>query len=186
MRFALAALCALLVAGCGHGTSSPTFSAADAKQLVLGAADLPSGFESFASGPTASLDVQGTTRSDPERFGREGGWVERLKRSTPPMVVVSTVAVFHDAKGAQSDLTAFGDEFARERENGLAKRVRSPQIGDGAIGAELVAPGGQKGYSVVWVFRNASASVTAIGPPTLRLADVVAFARKQQAKLGRG
>jgi hypothetical protein len=186
VRWTLAALCALLVAGCGHGSGSSTFSAADAKRLVLKAADLSSGFESFASGRTASLDVQGTTRSDPERFGREGGWVERLKRSSPPMVVVSTVDVFHDAKGAQSDLTAFGDQFARQRENGLAKRVRPPQMGDGSIGAQLVAPGGQKGYSVVWSFRNASASVTAIGPSTMRLADVVAFARKQQAKLERG
>jgi hypothetical protein len=186
VRWTLAAFCVLLVAGCGHGPSAPTVSAADAKQLVLKAADLPSGFESFASGPTASLDVQGTTRSDPGRFGREGGWVERLKRSAPPMVVVSTADVFHDAKGAESDLTAFGDEFARQRENGLAKPVPPPQIGDGTIGAQLVAPGGQKGYSVVWVFRNASASVTAIGPSTLRLADVVAFARKQQAKLDRG
>jgi hypothetical protein len=183
VRWTFAALCALLLAGCGHGSSS--LSAADAKNFVLKPGDLPSGFESFASGPTASLDVQGTTRSNLQRFGREGGWVERLRRSSPARIVVSTVDVFHDARGAKSDLAAFGDDFALQRENGLAKRVVLPQIGDGAIGAELVAPGGQNGYAVVWVFRNASASVTAIGSK-LDLADVVTLARKQQAKIERG
>jgi hypothetical protein len=184
VRWTVAALCALLLAGCGHGSSG--LSASDAKDVVLKAADLSSGFESFASGPTASLDVQGTTRSDLQRFGREGGWVERLRRSSPAWIVVSTADVFRDAKGAQADLAAYGDQLARMRENGLAKRVRPPRIGDGAIGAELVAPGGQKSYSVVWVFRNASGSVTAIGPAKLQLADVVALARKQQAKIERG
>lgn len=160
-------------------------SSADAKKLVLKAEDLP-GYSAFAEGPTATLDVQGTTRSSLQRFGREGGWVERLRRSSPALVVVSTVDVFRDRKGAQSDLTAFGDEFARQRENGLAKRVRPPQIGDETLAAELVAPGGQKEFAVVWVSGNASASVTAIGPAKLRLADVVALARKQQRKLDRG
>jgi hypothetical protein len=93
--------------------------------------------ESFASGPTASLDVQGTTRSGLQRFGREGGWVERLRRSSPASIVVSTADVFRDAKGAKSDLAAYGDQLARMRANGLANRVRPARIGDGAIGAEL-------------------------------------------------
>jgi hypothetical protein len=184
VRWTFAALCALVLAGCGHGSSG--FSAADTKQLVLKAADLPPGFDSFASGPTASLDVQGTRRSDPQRFGREGGWVERLRRSSPAWIVVSTADVFRDAKGAESDLTAYGDEFDRQGANGLAKRMRPPRIGDGAIAAQLVAPGGEKGFAVAWTSGNASASVTAIGPPTLHLGDVVSLARKQQRKLDRG
>ncbi len=183
MRWTLAALCVLVFAGCAHG--SPQFSGSDAKKLVLTAHDMP-GYESFASGPTASLDVQGTPRSNLQRFGREGGWVERLRRTSPAWLVVSTVDVFHDAKGAQSDLTGYGDGFASLRETGLAERVRPPQIGDGAIAAELVAPGSQKEFVVAWVSRNASASVTAIGPGGLRLMDVVALARKQQAKLEPG
>lgn len=146
---------------------------------------MASGYVSFASGPTSSLDVQGTTRSDPGRFGRTGGWVERLKRASPPGIVVSTVDVFRDAKGASADLSAYGDEFARQRESGLAKPASVPGIGDRAIATELVAPGGEKEYAVAWVFRNASASVTAIGPESLQLANVVALARKQQAKLAR-
>jgi len=183
VRWTVAALCALLLAGCGH---SAHLSSSNAKKFVLTAQDLPSGYTPFAQGPTSSLDVQGTTRSNPGRFGREGGWVERLRRSAPARIVVSTVDVFHDAKGAEADLTAYGDEFARQRENGLARRVRPPQIGDGAIGAELVAPGGQKEFAVVWVWRNASASVTAVGAGGLRLADVLGLAHKQQAKLERG
>ena len=184
MRCALAALCALLLVGCGH--SSPQLSSGAVKKLVLMPQDMPRGYSAFAEGPTASLDVQGTPRASPERFGREGGWVERMRRSSPAMVVVSTVDVFGDAKGARSDLSAYGDQFAAQRENGLAKRVRPPQVGDGAIAAELLAPGAQKGFAVVWASRNASASVTAIGPARLRLADVVALARKQQAKIERG
>jgi hypothetical protein len=184
VRWTLAALCALALAGCGHGSS--TLSASDAKDLVLKAVDLPSGYESFTSGPTASLDVQGTTRSNLSRFDRQGGWVERLRRSRPPLIVVSTVDVFRDAKGARSDVAAYGEEFARMRADGLARRVGPPRVGDGAIAAGLVAPGGQKEFAVVWAFRNASASLTVIGPAKLHLADVVALARKQQAKLERG
>lgn len=183
MRWTVAALCALLLAGCGHGSAQ--LSSSDAKKLVLTAQDLPPGYSAFAEGPTSTLDVQGTTRSNLQRFGREGGWVERLRRSSPGWIVVSTVDVFHDARGARSDLNAYGDEFARQRESGLAKRVRPPQVGDEAIAAELLAPGGQKEFAVVWASRNASASVIAIGPSSLHLADVVALARKQQAKLGR-
>ena len=184
MRWTVAALCVLLLAGCGSGSSK--ISAGEAKNFVLKPTDLPSGFDAFAEGPTATLDVQGTTRSNLQRFGREGGWVERLRRSDPAMIVVSTVDVFHDAKGAQADLSAYGDQFAQMRSNGLAQRVVPSQIGGGAIAAELLAPGGQKGFAVVWVSRNASASVTAIGPARLRLVDVVALARKQQGKLDRG
>ena len=184
MRWTLAALCVLVITGCGH--SSATLSASAAKNLVLHEADLGPGYVSFASAPTSSLDVQGTNRSDLARFGRKGGWVERLKRSSPPGLVVSTVDVFRDHKGASADLSAYGDGLARQRSDALAIRMSAPGIGDGpTIAAELVAPGGQKEYSVAWTFRNASASVTAIGPQSLHLADVVALARKQQAKLVR-
>jgi hypothetical protein len=187
VRWTVAALCALLLAGCGHDSSG--LSASDAKHVVLKAADLPTGFESFASGPTASLDVQGTARSNLERFGREGGWVERLRRPSPRrrgiLLVVSTADVFKDAKGAQADLTAFGDDLARQRENGLAKRVVPPKVGDGVIAARMLAPGGEQAYTISWADRNATASVTALGFG-VTLQDVVALARKQEAKLERG
>jgi hypothetical protein len=184
VRWTVAALCVLVLAGCGSDSSG--ISAGAVKHLVLKPADLPRGFETFVEGPTSTLDVQGTTRSNLQRFDREAGWVARLRRSAPAWVVVSTVDVFPDAKAAESDLGAYADGFARQHENGLAKRVRSTRVGEGAIAAELLAPGGQKEFAVVWRSRNASASVTAIGPSTLRLADVVALARKQQAKLARG
>jgi hypothetical protein len=177
-------LCTVLVAGCG--SSSSKISSSNAENMVLKAADLPAGFEAFAKGPTASLDVQGTTRADLTRFGREGGWVERLRREGhgPGLaLVVSTVDVFKDGKGAEADITAYGDELARQRENGLAQRVRPPQLGDGAIGARLSAPGGEQAFTIVWIDRNASASVTAFGFGKVTLADVAALARRQQAKL---
>jgi hypothetical protein len=109
-----------------------------------------------------------------------------MRRSAPAWIVVSTADVFGDAKGAKADVDAYAAGFDRQQQNGLAKRVRSPRIGDGAIAAELLAPGGRKQFAVAWSSGNASASVTALGPPSLHLADVVALARKQQAKLERG
>jgi hypothetical protein len=187
VRWTVAALCALLLAGCGHGSSG--LSASDARHFVLKAGDLPSGFESFASGPTASLDVQGTARSNLQRFDREGGWVERLRRPSPRrrgiLLVVSTADVFKDAKGAQADLGAYGVDLARQRDNGLAKYVVPPKLGDGAAAARLLAPGGEQAYTISWADRNATASVTALGFG-VTLGDVVALARKQQAKLEGG
>jgi hypothetical protein len=184
VRRTVAALCALLVAGCGHGSSG--LSASDAKHVVLKAVDLPSGFESFASGPTASLDVQGTARANLQRFDREGGWVERLRRPSPRrrgiLLVVSTADVFRDARGAQADLTAYEHDLSRQRTRGLAKRVVPPKLGDGTAAARLLAPGGEQAYTISWADRNATASVTALGFG-VSLADVVALARKQQAKL---
>jgi hypothetical protein len=182
VRWIVAGLCVLLLAGCG--SHSAGISAGDAKHLVLKQADLPRGFEAFAAGPTSTLDVQGTSRSNLQRFGREGGWVERLRRASPPEIVVSTVDVFSDAEGAQSDLSAYAAGFARQRENGLARRVLAPRVGDATIAAKLLAPGGQNEFVIAWTSRNATASVTAIGPSNLRLADVVVLARKQERKLG--
>ena len=181
----LGALCAVLLAGCGHGSSQVPSS--DVRHLVLTPRDLPSGFVPFAEAPTSTVDVQGTSRASLARFGRKGGWVERLRRSgggkNRLLLVVSTVDVFGDAKGAQRDLEASANDFARQRESGLAKRVVVPQIGDGSVAAELLAPGGEKEFAVVWVERNASASVTAIGGGKLTLGAVAALARKQQEKL---
>jgi hypothetical protein len=184
VRWTVAALCALLLAGCGHSSSG--LAASDAKHVVLNAADLPSGFESFASAATSSLDVQGTSRSNLQRFGREGGWVERLRRPAPRrrglLIVVSTVDVFKDARGANADLMASGDDLASQRKNGLARRLAAPRLGDAAVAARLLAPGGEHAYTISWADRNASASVTGLGFG-VSLGDVVALARKQEAKL---
>jgi hypothetical protein len=179
-----AALCVVLLAGCG--SSSSEISASDVKSLVLKPADLPA-FQAFADGPTSSLDVQGTARANLERFGREGGWVERLRRAAGAkhglVLVVSTVDVFKDKRGAAADLNAYRGDFARQRANGLAQRVLPPRLGDGAVAARLVAPGGEGAFAIAWTERNASASVTAFGLGKVTLGDVAALARKQQAKL---
>jgi hypothetical protein len=180
----LAVLCAATLAGCGH--SSAKISSSNARSFVLTAKDLPSGFSAFAEGPTSTLDVQGTPRSSLQRFGREGGWVERLRRTAGgtrgPLLVVSTVDVFRDAKGARADLAAFGDGFALQGADGLAKRVVVPTIGDGATGARLAAPGGEQAFAVAWSAKNVTASVTVIGRG-IGIGKVVELAQRQQAKL---
>jgi hypothetical protein len=184
-----AVLCAALVVGCG--SSSGGISSADAKNLVLRASDLPDGFAPFTEGPTSTLDTQGTARADLDRFGRQGGWVARLKREggatqAGPLVVVSTVDVFSGSRGAKSDLDAYARDFARQVDTGLAKRVAVRNLGDEAVAARVAGPGGGGSFVIAWRKRNATASVTASGfAGKLTLPDVLVLARRQEAKLAR-
>lgn len=183
-----AVLCAVLAAGCG--SSSGGISSADAKNLVLRASDLPDGFAPFAEGPTSTLDTQGTARADLQRFGRQGGWVVRLKREggakAGPLVVVSTVDVFPGSGGAKSDLDAYARDFARQVDTGLAKRLAVRNLGDEAVAARVAGPGGGSSFVIAWRKRNATGSVTASGlAGKLTLLDVLALARRQEAKLAR-
>ena len=87
----VALACALMLSGCG---SESKISATQPKTLALARPDLPAGFQTFAEGPTATLDTQGTPRSSLQRFGRKGGWVARFNRggtaaTKGPLVVVS-------------------------------------------------------------------------------------------------
>jgi hypothetical protein len=174
------------VAGCG--SSSAKISSEGLKQRVLRPADLAAGYTTFADASTASLDTQGTSRADPGRFGRRAGWVVRLKRAAStkrrPAIVVSAVDVFADAKGAKSDLDAYAHDIGRQAGSGLAKRLSVENLGDGAVAARLTSPGSTVAFTIAWREKNATASITATGfAGKLDFADVVALARRQEAKL---
>jgi hypothetical protein len=189
MRFgpvALALLCAAVAGGCG---SSSGISSSHVKELVLTKADLRGEYSRFADGPTATLDTQGTTRADPERFGRQAGWVARFRRAdgrrSGALVIASAADVFRSSKGARDDLRAYADDFARQTANGLGKRVVVRGLGESAVGARLSGPGGSASFVIAWVEGNATASVTASGlAEKLGVADVIALARRQEIKLG--
>lgn len=170
---------------CGGGATIPVQRLSS---LVLHARDLPPAFSSFAVGRQTSLDATSELRADPTRFGRKGGWIARFHRaggpSTPgPLVVVSRVDLFGDSGGATKDLQKYATELANEP--GTKQRsFQPPSLGDQAIGETFVQPGAHPvHYAVVaWRYRNVTASVSAEGY-TLRTADVVALARRQQRRI---
>jgi hypothetical protein len=184
----IALACALMLSGCG---SESKISAAQPKTLALARPDLPAGFQTFAEGPTATLDTQGTTRSSLQRFGRKSGWVARFNRrgtatSKGPLVIVSMVDVFGNASGAKDDLSAYRAQFGRAIANQGAKPVTVGDLGDEAVAMSVVQPGGKpvRSFLIAWRERNATGSVTANGfEGRIQLGDILRLARIQEARM---
>jgi hypothetical protein len=190
LRAITAALCALLLSACG---TESKVSAARLKALALARHDLPAQFQAFSEGPTATLDTQGTPRSNLQRFGRKGGWVARFNRggtatTEGPLVVVSTVDVFGSAGGARDDLGAFRVQFGRQIATQGARPVRVTGLGDEALALTLIQPGAKpvRSFTIAWRERNATGAVTANGfDGRIRFGDVLALARLQEARMAR-
>lgn len=189
-RLTIISACVLALAACDN---ADTISADSAKTLVLSKRDLPADFASFAEGPTATLDTQGTPRADLQRFDRKSGWVARFNRPSSartngPVIVVSTVDVFGGEDGAKADLGAFRQQFGEEiaRRPAGARLVRVSALGDDVAAITSLQEGSPavRFFTIAWRERNASASVTASGfADRIQLADVVRLARRQQQKL---
>ncbi len=158
--------------------------------LVLHQHDLGSPFASFNAGPQTQLDNQGTPRTNPQRDGREGGWIARYHRpgsfaTKGPLVVESRVDVFKSDGGAKSDLDLYRTTFASAARAG-GKTLSAPSVGDQALAMTFVQPGTKslRFYRIAWRYRNATASVTAEGfDRKLALGQALALARKQQRLL---
>jgi hypothetical protein len=155
--------------GCSDGETIPLESLSS---MVLQANDLPRTFTQFDAGKQVQADFLPGPRSDPERFGRRGGWKCRFRRSgdaqtSGPLVVESRVDVFASADGAADDLEAYRDQYrATVRESrGAGRMLADPAVGDESVAMTLRQPGtpGIELYSVAWRQRNATASVTATG-----------------------
>ena len=178
---------ALALSACGTGSESK-ISASGLKGLVLRQSDLKGPFSAVVDGPTARLDVQGTTRSDLHRFDRRGGWVVRLHRpgtksTLGALVVASTVDVFGGSGGATKDIDLFRAELSRIPGS---QPVSLPKLGDEAAGVTSIQPGGVpvRSFTIAWRERNAVASVTANGfEGKLSLGDVLRLAQRQERKL---
>jgi len=179
-----AALAALLLAGCG--SSGTTIPQSKLSKLVLQQRDLPKGFASFYLGRQLAADQPGT-RSDPERFGRLGGWIGRWHRAGStategPLVVASRADLFKDSGGAKQELAADKEHLSR-----LAGSAVDPgKLGDAAVAYTFVQRGAVdvRSYSIAWRQANAEAELDLNGfDGKLSLADALALARKQQARL---
>lgn len=180
---AFVAVLVLGLAACGGGGGIPKGSLSD---LVLRRQDAGAHFVAFYSGRQTQLDNQGTPRSDASRFGREGGWITRFRRSgatgaTGPLVIESRADLFSGSGGAGKDLNLYRHQLETP-----GKPLTLPKIGDGAVGSTFVQPGGKplRFYVIAWRYRNATASVTVEGfDGHVRSADAIRLARQQQARL---
>src|SRR4051812_50131362 len=83
MRLRLLALTLAAAALGGCGSTGRTIPKSKLSKLVLTQAELPPGFAAFYVGKQLRAD-QTPRRTDPSRFGRQGGWVGRYHRGGPP------------------------------------------------------------------------------------------------------
>lgn len=191
---ALALLTAgLILAGCsagGGGDEKATVEPNELARAVLQPDDLSRVFLRFDEGRQGIADVQGQRRKGIDRFGRLGGWKARYRRpgtneTRGPLVVSSLVDAFDTTGGAEDEWQALQDDLA----DGDVpwSEADSPALGDESLARTLVQGAGATRvafFLVAWREDNAVASVEANGfAGKLALADAVALARKQAARL---
>ena len=175
----------LFGAACDSGS---TIATGKLSQLVLTEQDMP-GFTSFSNGQQVRLDNQGTVRADASRYGREGGWIDRLRladstRTTGPLVVESRADLFKTSDGAKSDLAAYRVLFSRL--SGEHKEIAVSGLGQDAVGVTFTQPGGRtlRFFRIAWRFQNATASITVEGfDGEVSQEDALALARKQEKRM---
>jgi hypothetical protein len=175
-------LLALQVAACDSGS---TIAPTKLSQLVLREQDIP-GFTSFASGPQVRLDNQGTVRADASRYGREGGWITRLRPADStltagPLVVESRADLFKTSEGAKSDIAAYRVLFSQL--SGDHKAIPVSGLGPDAVGVTFTQPGSRplRFFRLAWRYQNATASITVEGfDGQVNQEDAMALAHKQE------
>ena len=175
----------LLAAACDSGS---TIATSKLSQLVLTEQDMP-GFASFANGPQVRLDNQGTVRADASRYGREGGWITRLRpadstTTAGPLVVESRADLFKAPDGAKSDIAAYRLLFSQL--SGEHKEIVVSGLGQDAVGVTFTQPGGRtlRFFRLAWRYQNATASVTVEGfDGQVSQDDAMALARKQEKRI---
>jgi hypothetical protein len=186
---------AIALGGCSpfEDDSAQAIPARALPTLVLQSEDLDDGFLRFDEGALAIADSPVGERSDPARFGREGGWKSRYRRrgtaETPgPLVVESRVDLFDGSRGAD-------DEFGFLRSE-LELQARHPadlqfsevsELGDEAIALAPTRAGRRGSFAAVtvaWRHANVTASVIANGfGGRFGLNGVVRLARAQQRRI---
>jgi len=192
-RLVLLALLAVGLAGCG--SSGPTIPKSALSRLVLAPRDVRP-LVAFDVGPQVRLDNLAGPRKDPSRFGREGGWKARYRRSGStatkgPLVVESRADLFSSSSGAKKDLRAYEDDFRGTIASAPTLRdfVDAPaNLGDEASAMTIRQPGAAgasvRFYRIAWRDHNATASVLVEGfDGKVSFAEASALARRQQARI---
>jgi len=158
-------LAIVLLAACDSGSS---IGANKLSQLVLTASDVP-GFTAFENGPQVRLDNEGTNRTAPTRFGREGGWIARLRPTDSaarkgPLLVESRADLFKASDGAKSDFGAYLVQLTG-RNGGDQKTFGAAGLTQDSRGITFTQPGGRtlRFFRIAWRDRNATASIIVEG-----------------------
>jgi hypothetical protein len=165
----------VLLAGCGsHGDRG--IPASRARELVLQPSDLPRGFRSIGGGAENPFTANDT---DPERFGRTGGWFADYRKppqaTDGPLIVHSQVDVFDDAKGADRELESVRARF------GTASSIEDPRLGEESVAAKVAGSGtpGALIYTFAWRQRNVVSTLVVSGlRGRLELSEAAALGRR--------
>jgi hypothetical protein len=129
-RLLLALLPALVLPACGGGGGIQKQSLSD---LVLRRQDVGKRFVAFYSGRQTQLDTQGTPRSDQSRFGREGGWIARYRRSgapaaNGPLVIESRADLFSGSGGPARTSSSTGGSSPLRPDRRAAAAAAEDQV----------------------------------------------------------
>ena len=157
--------------------------------LVLHLQDLGAGWVDFGSGPPdGRADEFPGIGTDPRPTNHRGAWVARYRwvgggRRPPILIVESRVDLFEDAADAERRLQA------AERELRATDVAAIPNVGEettmGSVTQQSLS-GLIRFYTLIWRQGNLTASVVVQGfDRTLRLADAVNLARKQERRIDR-
>lgn len=164
--------------------------ASELASLVLQPADLPETFFRFDEGPLSPADAPGGARSDPNRFGRLGGWKARYRPADPaelsgPLLVESRVDLFPTVDGAMQDLALYRQDAVSAEPT--ATSADTDVIGDESAVTTLQQSstvGELRYYTVTWRSRNVTASVDVQGlEAEISLDHALELARRQQARI---
>jgi hypothetical protein len=182
---------AVVLGGCGSGSSGKKLSDRELARLVLQSADLH-GFDRFSFGPEVTSELSPVLGRDPVKFGRQSGWTARYRRvgrgGRGPLTVTSSVEVFGSAGGAAKYLHAVAENQKQTNAAGGLKELDPSGMGDEAIGATtaMPPPGSVRSVLVTWREGRFVSSLAAIGfAQRMPVSDVVALAHEQEDRLAR-
>ena len=163
------------------------------RSLVLQPVDVGRGFAQFDEGPQDFLDYHPGPRRDPRRFGREGGWKARFRRSgsgkTGPLLIESRADVFPDEEAAEEDIDAYEEEFSQTvKEAGeRAHLLTLSPIGDRSTAITFdqgQGSGAVRYFRIAWRERNVTAFVGVSGfASSISASDALRLARAQQRRI---
>jgi hypothetical protein len=184
-------LLVLLLAGCSlDGGAGGKVEPGALSMLVLHPEDVPSVFQRFDEGRQVIADNPGGRREDTQRFGRQGGWKARYRRSgtpqtTGPLVIESRADLFDSTGGAEDDLDAARSDLEDAELDW--QPIDEPGLGDESFAATLVQGSGTsevRYYQVFWREANVTASLNVNGfEGRLALFEALELARKQERRI---
>jgi hypothetical protein len=188
-------LIVLALAGCsGEDEAGSDVSAADGQKLVLAEEDVGRPFIMFDQGEQRRTDMA-PPRDNPARFHRQGGWKSRFQRgggvrTTGPLVIESRADLFETNGDANDDFELYTEALDEIAEGAGGTTVEpAPGLGEESHAISFrqgLPPSAVRHYAIAWRQGNVTAYITANGfDRRLTLSQVVALARKQEARIER-